>query len=399
MKNKEPDSLRPQLALPFALWQLAFRPGFLLAGTFAVVAMLRWLYWMEFPGSWDSPLAAHWWHAHEMVFGFALPVVAGFLLSAVATWTGIAGTTGLRLQLLFGLWLVARIVLWLFAPWLLLAWVAESLFIAFVMFELGQRVWARRQWRNMVFLPVLLFLALLNTASYATTDDITSSTQIHYGAIWMITALIVIVGGRVIPLFTANRLNLEYRPQPAWFEYSALASVLLIGLATVLWPTELSGTWMRGLCLATGALHLFRLGRWQGLKTARVPLLWSMHLSYLCIPLALLGLGLVGHNVVAIKNLVHLLAVGAIGGMVLSMMCRVSLGHTGRTVQVPQYLAVAFAALFVTALVRAIVPMLWPNLTMDAWRLSAMLWVGVFSLFLLRYLPVLIRPRIDNKPG
>ena len=85
------------------LWHLAFRPGFLLAGIFAVLGMARWLYWMWRPENWDYTLFPGWWHGHEMVFGFAMPVVAGFLLSAVATWTGLPGTHGWRLKLLFGL--------------------------------------------------------------------------------------------------------------------------------------------------------------------------------------------------------------------------------------------------------------------------------------------------------
>ena len=109
MKITEPQS-RLQ---PAPLWRLAFRAGFLLAAVFAVLGMARWLYWMQVPASWDDSLNPSWWHAHEMVFGFAMPVVAGFLLTAVATWTGIPGTSGRRLQLLFGLWLLARILLWL----------------------------------------------------------------------------------------------------------------------------------------------------------------------------------------------------------------------------------------------------------------------------------------------
>ena len=98
------------------LWRLAFRAGFLFAAVFAVLAMSRWLLWLLYPASWDAGLSPHWWHAHEMIFGFAMPVVAGSLLSAVATWTGLPGTSGWPLKILFGLWLLARIILWLL-PW------------------------------------------------------------------------------------------------------------------------------------------------------------------------------------------------------------------------------------------------------------------------------------------
>ncbi len=381
------------------LWRLAFRAGFLLAASFAVLGMARWLYWIASPAGWNYSLAPSWWHAHEMVFGFAMPVIAGFLLSAVATWTGIPGTTGWRLQLLFGFWLLARALLWLAPGQLALAWLAEMLFIALLAFELGQRVWARRQWRNILFLPILLALALLNSASYWSADDPIASTRLHYGAIWMISTVVVIIGGRVIPLFTGNRLGLKIAPLPPWFDYLAIGSTLLIGVTTAVLPWQQTGSWLQLLCLVGCAIHLIRLVRWQGWKTLGIPLLWSMHLSYLCIPLAMLGLAIAGPDPVASKNVIHLLAVGAIGGMILSMMSRVSLGHTGRPMEVPGYLAGAFGLLILAAVIRAFLPLAAANLTPWAWRISAILWIIAFACFLVRYLPILTRPRVDAKAG
>ena len=382
-----------------ALWQLAFRAGFLAAAIFAVIAMGRWLYWMLWPHTWQASIPPNWWHAHEMIFGFAMPVVAGFLLTAVAAWTGLPGTRGWRLQLLFGLWLVARALLWLAPQWNALAWLAETLFLLGIAIELGQRVWARRQWRNLLFLPVLLILMLLNSASYLCLEEPLMATRLHYGAVWMITVFIVIIGGRVIPLFTANRLGLNIAPLPAWLEYLAIGSVVAIGLITAFLPPQAPASWLTALCLATGFGHLYRLGHWQGWKTTGVPLLWSMHLSYACIPLALLGIALAGTDPVAGKNSIHLLAIGAIGGMIIAMMSRVSLGHTGRPLEVPRFLAMAFALIFLAAVIRAVVPIVSASLTTLSWRVSALLWIVAFGLFLYRYLPVLTRPRADGKPG
>jgi uncharacterized protein involved in response to NO len=381
------------------LWRLAFRPGFLFAAVFAVLAMLRWLLWMSSPGTWSIGPSPHWWHAHEMIFGFAMPVVAGFLLSAVATWTGLPGTTGLPLKILFGLWLLARIILWLLPSASSLAWAAEMAFIGLLMFELGKRVWARRQWRNMLFLPVLLALAVLSSFSYYAAENSLLSTRLHYGALWMMAVLVVIVGGRIIPLFTAKPLGLKINPLPAWFEYTAPASIALVGLITAAWPLQLSGPWLRLLCLVGFVIHLVRLAHWQGWKTRSIPLLWSMHLSYLCIPLSLLGLALAGENPLAVKNIMHLLAIGTVGGMILSMMSRVSLGHTGRPLQVPDGIAPAFALVLLAALIRAFTPMIDPTLSQWAWRVSAVLWIVAFSLFAYRYLPILSKPRADGKPG
>jgi uncharacterized protein involved in response to NO len=384
--------------IPAPLWRLAFRAGFLLAGAFAVLAMARWLHWMWWPQRWDFTLYPVWWHAHEMVFGFAMPVVAGFLLTAVAAWTGKPGTTGWRLQVLFGLWFAARCILWLFPGQLLLAWLAEMLFIALLVYELTRRVWAVRQWRNMLFPPVLLALAAFNTASYWSASDPLLGMRLHYGAVWMISVLVVIIGGRVIPLFTGNRLGLKIAPLPLWFECLAIGSTVLIGLAMALWPGP-PVTPLALLCVAGGIIHTIRLAHWQGWRTLGVPLLWSMHLSYLCLPLAMFALAMTAGDAAANRSVIHLLAIGTIGGMILAMMSRVSLGHTGRSLDVPAYLAVAFALIFAAAILRAFLPLLDVAFTPWAWRISAVLWVIAFALFLLRYVPVLLQARVDGKPG
>lgn len=380
------------------VWRLAFRAGFLAAGLFAVAGMLRWLAWLQWPAHWDYSIHPAWWHAHEMVFGFAMPVVAGFLLSAVATWTGLPGTRGRRLQVLFGLWLAARLVLWLAPAYAIGALIAELLFIALLLWELGSRVWAVRQWRNSVFLPVLLAIAALDIASYATMADFPATTRVHYAAVWMITVLIVIIGGRVTPLFTGNRLGAKIPPLPAWFEHLALAITVAVA-AVALHPSQPHAGAASALYLAGAAIHGIRLARWQGWRTGAIPLLWSMHLAYLCIPLSMLGLALAGGDPAAIRNLMHLLAIGSIGGMILAMMSRVALGHTGRPLEVPGYIALAFAALFIAALTRALLPVLDVNLSPWAWRVSGLLWIAAFTLFLVHYTAILVTPRADGRDG
>ncbi|MDX1735442.1 MAG: NnrS family protein, partial [Halioglobus sp.] len=325
MQINEPAAVAPIQPL----WRLGFRAGFLCAGLFAVVSMGRWLLWLYRPESWHFTAGVtpspYWWHAHEMIFGFAMPVVAGFLLTAVANWTGIAGTRGRPLMVLFGLWLVARLSLWLLPGLPLLALAAELGFLALLGVELTRRVWAVRQWRNMLFTPVLLVLALLCCASYLFAADAQLSLRLHYGCVWLVILLVTIIGGRVTPLFTGNRLGLQIPALPGWFEYLCIGIVALIALWSPL-PGGGNGTAVpAALYLLAGALHLGRLAHWRGWKTLRVPLLWSMHASYLCIPLALLGLGLVAGDAQAQKNMLHLAAVGSIGGMILAMMSRVAL--------------------------------------------------------------------------
>ncbi len=381
------------------IWRLAFRAGFLCGGLFAVLAMARWLYWMLEPGHWGAAMSPWWWHAHEMIFGFAAVVVAGFLLTAVANWTGQPGTSGWRLQLLFGAWLAARLVLWFWPQYLLLAWAAEMLFFALLLYEFTRRVWPQRQWRNVVFVPAIVVLALFSSASYTQSENAFLSQQWHYGGLWMITVFVVIVGGRVIPLFTGNRLGIKVKPLPAWFEYSTLGITAITALLSAAGNSAAAIKAMPMLCLLGAILHGVRLWRWQGWRTGSEPLLWSMHLSYLCIPLAMLGLAVTAGQPIAEKNLMHLLAIGTIGGMILTMMSRVSLGHTGRPLQAPRFLAFAFGALLLGAALRALLPLIDPNLTPWAWRISAGLWITAFALFCWRYLPILSQPRTDGRPG
>ncbi len=255
-----------------------------------------------------------------------------------------------------------------------------------------------RQWRNILFLPVLLAIAALDIASYAQMANFPATTRIHYGAVWMITVLIVIVGGRVTPLFTGNRLEKKIKPLPPWFEHLALAITVVIALAA-LHPSQPAGGIAGALYLAGAVVHGIRLARWQSWRTTAVPLLWSMHLAYLCIPLSMLGLALAGDDPVAVKNVMHLLAIGSVGGMILAMMSRVALGHTGRPLEVPRYIAAAFAALFLAALTRAALPLFDVALSPWAWRVSALLWIAAFALFLAHYTKILVTPRADGRDG
>ena len=381
------------------LWRLAFRAGFLAAGAWGVVAISRWLWWLHSPSDWDYQLSPNWWHAHEMVFGFALPVIAGFLLTAVATWTGLPGTRGRRLQCLFGLWLLARLSLWLAPGQLLLGWALEMLFMLLLVWELTGRIASAGQWRNAWFPPLLLALAAVDTVSHLLAPDPLASTRLFYGMLWLVSTLVVIIGGRVIPLFTANRLGIRIAPLPAALEYLVIGITLLTGAIMALGVSTQYQTGFRAQCLTAAALHLYRLLRWQSWKTAGVPLLWSLHLSYLCIPLTLIALTLVAGEPVLEKHAMHLLAIGTVGGMILSMMSRVGLGHTGRPLEIPRYLALAFALVLFAAFTRSVLPMLLPATSTLAWRVSAWSWVAAFALFLWHYLPILTRARVDGKDG
>ena len=392
--------LERSLALAIApLWRLGFRPFFLGGALFALLAMAAWVAalsgWLVL-----QPLGG-WlvWHRHEMPFGFGLAIIAGFLLTAVQTWTGQPSLSGRPLMALFGLWLAGRLAWFLPMPLAALA-ALELAFALALLLAFGRLILRARQWHNA---PVVLVLALLgacqalNLYGLQLVDDNLQRRGV-LAALWLGTALMAIIGGRVIPFFTQRGLGRLEMVQPwAWLDLALLVGTLLLALLTgagLLLQPHWGGA---VLLLALGLGHGIRLQRWFDRGLLRVPLLWSLHLAYAWMVLACLGLGL-WHAGVAVpfSQALHALTVGAMAGLILAALARVSLGHTGRPLELPRGFAVAFVLLNLAALLRvlgvsfAYQPALW---------LAALAWGLAFAQFLYCYGPMLCRTRADGHPG
>jgi uncharacterized protein involved in response to NO len=388
LENKQPHS---------ALWVLAFRPFFLATASFAIIAIYLWWYQLQF-GFWASDyFTPHWWHAHEMLMGFGLPVVIGFLLTAVQNWTGIKGTQGRLLQFMFACWLAARIILIAWEQHMIWALVAESCLILIAIIELCRRLWPKRQWKNLPLVFVLCLLGAVNVMSYQSAADPTASAQLHYALLWLFMLIISVIAGRIIPFFTARRLNIPQTNTLLWLDVLCLLLTLAIVIILLL-GLPLSGYGCRGVLWAASFAHLFRWSRWQHSDVYRVPLLWSLHITYLLLPVSCLLLA-INFDTNAVKSSIHLLSIGVMGGMILSMMARVSLGHTGRPIELRPVMSLAFILLIAAGLIRALLPTLAPSLTFLSWQLSAFAWIIAFTLFFYCYAPMLISPRPDGKPG
>ncbi|MDH0141237.1 NnrS family protein [Aquipseudomonas alcaligenes] len=378
--------------------RLGFRPFFLLGAVLAALAIPLWIAALQ---GWALPApVGGWlaWHRHELVFGFAGAIIAGFLLTAVQTWTGRPSLSGRPLALLVGLWLLGRLSWWLPSAWpLLLFNLAFLLAVAGVMARL---LWAVRQRRNYPIVLVLALLAavdLLNLLGVLLQHDAWQRQGSH-AAIWLVAAMMTLIGGRVIPFFTQRGLGRLEMVQPwAWLDLALLVGTLLLALLTgagLLLQPHWGGA---VLLLALGLGHGIRLQRWFDRGLLRVPLLWSLHLAYAWMVLACLGLGL-WHAGVAVpfSQALHALTVGAMAGLILAMLARVSLGHTGRPLELPRGFAVAFVLLNLAALLRvlgvsfAYQPALW---------LAALAWGLAFAQFLYCYGPMLCRTRADGHPG
>ncbi|WP_394127005.1 NnrS family protein [Vibrio hepatarius] len=383
-------------AIPPVL-RLGFRPFFLLGSIYAVIAIALWVWMFQTgqPSALNVP--ALWWHVHEMLFGFAMAIVAGFVLTAVQNWTGVNGTKHHRLAILVMLWVIPRVLFWTPAPlWLISS--IEALFLAFTAYEVGTRVVKAKGWRNLFFVPLFVLAIAANFASYATIKGMPPfpSSAVWHAMLWWFTMLLSIMGSRVIPFFTARRFNFE-KPQPiVWLDWAA--NLPLAGLFILSFFPMTFAELGQPLMVISGLAHLVRVMRWQPWRTLSEPLVWSLHATYLCIPVSLLLRGLLTNPFMS-HNMLHLFAIGAIGGVILAMIARVTMGHTGRAIYQGPNMSIAFAAIVLAAIVRSVGAAFFPAYLIEAVNISALLWVLAFALYVARFGKMLINARVDGHPG
>lgn len=379
------------------LLRLAFRPFFLLGSLYAIVAVVAWVWMFQVGQPAALKVPALWWHVHEMLFGFAMAIVAGFVLTAVQNWTGINGTKHYRLGVIVLLWALPRVLFWTPAPlWLISS--IEALFLAAVAFEVGHRVVKAKGWRNLFFVPLFILALIANFASYATIKGMPPfpASAVWQAMLWWFTLLLSVMGARVIPFFTARRFNFE-KPQPlVWLEWAA--NLPLIALFILSFFPLTFAQLGQPLMILAGVASLVRVIRWQPWRTLSEPLVWSLHATFLCIPVSLLLRGVIDNPFVE-HNMLHLFAIGGIGGVILAMISRVTMGHTGRAIYEGPNMAFAFALIVLAALVRGVGVAFFPEHMMVLIDISAGMWVVAFGLFVARFGPMLMRARIDGHPG
>jgi len=393
---KDPDaSPRPV----FALFALGFRPFFLLAGIAATFLVPLWIHRfldVTAPAGYYDPLS---WHAHEMLFGYSVAVIAGFLLTAAHNWTGLPTLAGKPLAALALLWLAAR-VLPFFAPQVAPVVIAsvDMLFLPLLALALAIPLLRSRQWQQLVFLPVLVALSGANLMVHLQQLGLSASsasTGIKF-ALYLVLLLIVILGGRVIPFFTDRGLEREVTRRWKLVEGLSIGSLLLLAILDLLdFPAPVLAT-----IAATAALaHALRLYGWYQSAIWRVPMLWILQLAYAWLVLGLVLQALAAAGLLNPMLALHAHTLGAIGGMTLGMMARVSLGHSGREINAACLTIWVFVLINLAALVRVLLPIVDASRYSLWLQLSAILWTLAFALFVLGYAPILMKPRVDGRPG
>ncbi|KEF30484.1 NnrS protein involved in response to NO [Marinobacter nitratireducens] len=390
-----PTSAAEQPASISQLFSYPFRIFFLSMSLLGLVVIPIWV--LQVSGTINLPLALPGllWHQHEMLFGFLSAAIAGFLLTAVCVWTQTERMHGLQLVLLWSIWLAGRLLLAFGAPlpeWLVFG--VNLAFLPLVMLDAGWRIRKARQKRQLLILVVLGLLWAMQIG-FLLKLDMTFS----YGALIMAMALISIIGGRITPAFTANWLKQRggdasiVRMIPK-LDLAALFSMILLLASLMTGVQTATGI----IAMASGALMVVRLAGWKGWLVRSEPLLWILHLSILWVPIALFLLAgslLAGWPTNAWS---HAAGTGAISCLILGVISRVALGHTGRPLALPRGMIAAFVAIHLAALVRVLTA-----LEVIPWHpgigSSTVLWLFAFGMFTFRYTRILASPRPDGHNG
>ena len=384
-----------------ALLALGFRPFYLVAAVFAIVAIPAWL--VSYAG---GDLAGYYlqgmaWHSHEMIFGFAAAVIAGFLLTAVRNWTGRPTPTGTLLAGLVTLWLLAR-VLMLTGPANAAALI-DILFLPALGVAVAIPIWAGRNARNYKILAVLSVLTLANVGYHLASSG---SLPLEFGRISMtaaldvISILIAIVGGRVIPAFIGNAVegaNPRHIRSVEFVSVGALVVILVAGVVKA-WIAVPPIAYLIILVVAAVGQGV-RLLLWQPFRARGNALLWMLPVAYAWLPVSLALRALELQSIVPFGTAIHALTIGAIASLMMAMMMRSALGHSGRPLVAGLAEVGAFVLLQLSAIVRILAASIAPGAYREAMIVSGVLWTLAFVMFLWRYWPVLTRPRIDGRPG
>lgn len=380
-----------------------FRPFFLLAGIYGALTIVAWMSYLfgglALPLGWSS---LHW-HSHEMLFGFATAAISGFMLTAMCNWTGAPPLQAGGLLALVGLWLAGRIAMWTASYWptgvvAIIDWLylpVLGFYVLRVLLRYGNK-------RNLLLGVIILLLSLANLMMH--TGFI--SGAVHWlqlgqvAAFNVITLIMLVIGGRIIPLFSANWLRNRganaavVTTSPRLDRIALISTALLIPAAFFTQQPWLTAA----LALVAALSNGLRLYGWSGWSTRAEPLLWILHVGYGWIVVSLLLKSAAAMQLVAPGVWQHALGVGAMGSLILGVMTRVALAHTGRALQLPDFALLIYLAISLAALARVLAALGWINYSGGV-MFAASCWTLAFSLFVLIYWPILTQIRVDGRPG
>ena len=386
------------------LWGRAFRPFFLFGSAYGALAIgvwtAMWAGFLPFPTGYPPT----WWHAHEMLFGFVAAAVAGFLLTAAPVWTGREALAGRPLAALATLWVLGRIAMGMAGviPAPLVAAI-DGAFLPVVALVLARTVIGTGQYRNYGVVALVAVLAVVDAAVHAHFAGLVSgaASRAFRFTVDVVVVLVVVIGGRITPAFTATwlmRTGVDAQVRSwRWLDRVAVAGAVLVALADLVAPrTGVSGA----VAAAAGLAVAARMAGWQTVRTWRDPLVWSLHagMAWVVIGFALVAAGDLGGDVPATAGL-HALTAGSMGAMIMAVVTRVSLGHTGRLLVLPRFAAASYVLVHVGALLRVAAAVMGGRAAASVLLTAGVVWASAFAWFAFVYAPILVSPRPDGKPG
>ena len=390
---------KKRMADAHPLFRGGFRPFFAGGAAWALVALLLWICTLAGVVTLPSHFDPLGWHRHEMLFGFVGAIIAGFLLTAIPNWTGRLPIAGMPLASLAGLWLAARLAVLFSAE--VGAAVAALLDVGFyvLLAALAAREVLAAQNRNVPVVGLVFLFGLANALDHVGAAGMIDPEAGFRAGISLVIVMISLIGGRIIPSFTRNWLMKQgaqrgLPTQPGKFDLIAIGVTAVAMAGWLVAPSSFT----TGLLLLTAAgSQIVRLARWRGFRAARDPLILILHIGYAWVPvgLALLGLSIVGEAVQR-SGAIHALTAGAMATMILAVMTRATLGHTGRELKANKWTAGIYALVTLGAALRVASPVL-PFDYMRLMEIAGTLWGGAFFLFVLTYGPILWRPRLGEK--
>lgn len=384
-----------------ALFNLGFRPFFLGAGIFAIISMAWWMLIYNAQHVVQiTALTNSQWHAHEMLYGYGLAVVAGFLLTAVKNWTGVQTLYGKPLVVLFALWCVARMSFLFGTGMLLLAAMADLLFGLMLMWAIIYPIIKAKQWMQLAVMVKVVLLWVGNLVFYLGCYGLLEHGMLYAinGAVLLFVGLILMIGRRVMPFFIERGVQEKVQLiQYKWLDISIMVLFVALFINEVFLGVLTATVW---LALALFLINGYRLFNWYTKGIWQVPLLWSLYVSAWLINLGFLSYGLQAQLAIPAILTLHFFTIGGIGLMTIGMMSRVALGHTGRDIRKPSpWLGWIFLAICMSAVFRVLLPMFAMQYYADWVLISGVFWILGFTAFVVIYTPILLRQRVDGLFG
>lgn len=376
------------------LFSYGFRPFFLAAGLMAIATMILWILALAGELEVGGSYGAHHWHAHEMLFGFAPAVVAGFLLTSIPNWTGRLPVSGRPLMALLALWLAGRLALLqpdLVSP--VFATAIDGLFLPVLFLVFAREIVTGRKWRDAKVLVILAILASANIAFHVLVLAGEDGGGIERLAVSAYVVLITIMGGRIIPSFTRNWLNQrgETRFPVPFGRFDNIA--IAIGAAALAgWTILPQSRLTTSAALTAFLLHGIRLTRWRGHAVFTEKLLFILHAAYAFVPLGFIAIAVGAEGLLAANAVLHVLTVGAMATMMLAVMTRAIRGHTGRVLRASGLTTLSYASILLAALLRPLADLV-PNHATALYAAAGFFWILAFGLFVVEYGPMLARVR------